>query len=163
MQMIFGSSAAPVADIDVLNLSGTAESPRMVTQDSTPIAQAEWLVGVKQVTATSIEKGQIQSAGYASVPSYSSFDTSTDWVIPNDFDVNYYIRATYESGSSPTAGSGLGSWLSLVPEGAARSWKWRRSSPGSITGVIKLEIATDLAGTDIVATGYYGATVIVAD
>ena len=159
MQMIFGSSAAPVADIDVLNLSGTALAPNSQAHAAVFPEQSnvEWLIGCVQVSSISVEKGQIQSDGWkgADARTYVSVDSGTDWEIPNDFSVNYWIRATLESGSAPTVSSGMDTWLTLAPGGANRAWRWSRSAQGTLTGVIKLEIATDSDGNDIVATGYY--------
>lgn len=165
MQMIFGSSKAPVADIDVLNLSGTSESPttktlQVIGDDRT--GAVTWLIGCIDVGGyPSIVSGEIQSSGVADggAESFTSVDVSTDWVIPKGFDVTYYALATLDSGSSPTSGSGVGTWLSLVPDGANRSWTWNKVGLGVFRGTLKLEIATDALGADIVATGYYKADI----
>lgn len=163
MQMIFGSSKAPVADIDVLNLSGTEGTPKSVSKTSvnpSSSVQAGWLVAANTISLLSIEKGEIQAAGWLlwDTPSYASDNSSTDWVIPHDFDATYYVRATLVAGSNPLMSSGMDVWLSLVPEGANREWRWLQSVEGEITGTIKLEIASDSDGNDVLATGYYKAT-----
>ena len=159
MQMIFGSSAAPIIVQDSLNLSGTLESPETVTKlfAFSGFANAEWNVGCVQVPLNSIEKGEVQSAGWANIqtPIYASNNPSTAWIIPHDFDVNYYIRATLEVGIDPDLSSGMDVWLSLVPEGSNRAWRWSRGTEGTNAGTIKLEIASDSEGEDIVTTGYY--------
>lgn len=159
MQMIFGSSAAPLIDQDALHLSGTLESPETVTKlfAFSGFANAEWNVGCIQVPLNSIEKGEVQSAGWSNIqtPIYASNNPSTDWIISHDFDVNYYIRATLVADIDPNLGSGMDVWLSLVPEGSNRAWRWSRGTVGTNAGTIKLEIATDAEGEDIVTTGYY--------
>ncbi len=70
---------------------------------------------------------------------------------------DYWIRATVDAGSTP-GGSAVGSWLKLTGSGAAnRSWDWTKTLPGAgtVSGTLRIEIATDAAGSNIVATGYY--------
>lgn len=67
-------------------------------------------------------------------------------------DQTYYIRATLDSGTAPSAGPTLGSWFALTTE---REWSWTRGTVGVTSGVLQIDIAADAGGTDIVATGYY--------
>jgi len=162
MQMIFGSSKALVADLDVLNLSGTQASPqnKEFTALEPRTATVAWLFGCNDAPVNSILSGQTQFTAHDDLtftPQYISVNTATDWVIPIGFSITYYIRATLDSGDAPTSGDLLGVWLSLAPGGANRVWTWLRVNLGNHTGVLKIEIATDSAGTDIVATGYYRA------
>jgi hypothetical protein len=71
---------------------------------------------------------------------------------------DYWIRATANSGSVPNAGSdSLGVWHKVAGSGSGnRTWQWQRTTVGIYQGSVKVEIATDSGGTDIVATGYYG-------
>ncbi len=165
MQMIFGSSKAPSGDIDVLNLSGTSSSPR-VKLNVEPFggeSAVSWLIGCNDAPNESILSGQVQSSGVGAgdTPNYASVDTSTDWVIPIGFVVTYYVRATLVASSAPTEGSGLDTWLTLAPSGANRLWTWRQSVSGTLKGTLKIEIATDSLGANIVATGHYRGTATV--
>jgi len=67
-------------------------------------------------------------------------------------DQTYYIRATLDSGVAPSTGPALNTWLSLA---SSRAWVWSQSGLGTTEGTLKIEIASDALGTDIVATGYY--------
>lgn len=82
-----------------------------------------------------------------------------EWFYPESLDpfATYYVRATLESGTSP-GGSALNTWHALSgPE----QWFLNQVGIGSNTCVLKLEIATDSGGTNIVATGYYSLTATV--
>lgn len=161
MQMIFGSAKAPAGVQDVLSLNGTSPSPILKTQLSTTPreASASWLIGCNDAPINSIISGEVQGAAFddLALAQYVSDNVSTDWVIPKAFVITYYVRATLDAGSNPTAGSAMDTWLTLVPSGANRSWTWLQVGVGVITGTLKLEIATDSDGNDIVATGYYKA------
>ena len=67
-------------------------------------------------------------------------------------DQTYYIRATTESGDLPDFGT-MNTWLALT---GGRTWYWEATGTfDSSAGTIKIEIATDSGGTNIVDTGYY--------
>jgi len=68
-------------------------------------------------------------------------------------DQTYYIRATNHADSDPDSGPALNTWHSLA---STRSWLWQ-AGPGFdfSRGTLKIEIATDSGGTNIIATGYY--------
>ena len=67
-------------------------------------------------------------------------------------DQTYYIRATNESGDNPDSGPALNTWHSL----GTRQWYWSASGGFDLSqGTLKIEIATDSGGTNIIATGYY--------
>lgn len=70
----------------------------------------------------------------------------------------YWIRATNNSGTDPDTGPALSTWHALS---TTREWTWTRSSIGTTSGSIKVEIASDSGGTNIVATGYYGGQVTI--
>lgn len=183
MQMLLGSTDAVIPPVpDVFNLIGSLAVPRQKINEqldaSNLSANVAWLMGCVDVPSESITKGEIQQAGYSgggpwtglgpipdpfplgSPPQFLSIDQSSlgVWVLPHDFSNTYYVRATLGSGDPPTSGSGLDTWLSLVSEGANRSWIWTQSStPGTQEGTIKLEISDDAGGSNIVATGFYKA------
>lgn len=67
-------------------------------------------------------------------------------------DQTYYIRATTESGDLPDFGT-MNTWLALS---SGRTWYWEATGTFEVSiGTIKIEIASDSGGTNIVATGYY--------
>jgi hypothetical protein len=78
----------------------------------------------------------------------------TEWcnVTPS---TTYYIRATETSGTTDTGNSdALNTWLAI--SSPYRRWCATASPPYTNAGASwKIEIATDSAGTNIVATGYY--------
>lgn len=84
----------------------------------------------------------------------TQFKPSSEWIIPNSPTATYYIRAQNNAGSNPDTGPALNTWHALTSD---RSWAWQQSTNGSKTGSIQVDIATDSGGTNIVATGYYGA------
>lgn len=66
---------------------------------------------------------------------------------------NYWVRATVTSGSFS---SGIaGTWLNL---GTSRSWSRSQNSIGSSTVQFTIDIASDSAGSNIVATGSFTLT-----
>ncbi|MHC4371641.1 MAG: hypothetical protein ACYSW8_28840, partial [Planctomycetota bacterium] len=83
---------------------------------------------------------------------YSDF--STEWGTPESSTVGdgYWVRATKISGIDPNGtNSGFGTWLQL---NATREWSHLQTTIAA-TGPtkIKLELATDSGGSNIVATG----------
>lgn len=73
------------------------------------------------------------------------------WLTPTDAGAGagYWVRLTVTAGAAPSSGSGAGAWVSL---GSTVSWQWSRSTIGSTTATVTLEIATDAAGATVVAT-----------
>lgn len=66
----------------------------------------------------------------------------------------YWIRFTLADTiqDTPDVGDALNTWHSL---NATRTFGFNRVAAGSEVGNIKVEIATDSAGSTIIATGYY--------
>ncbi len=156
-----------LAPPELISLSGTEGTPESVAHvsDHPDDALAGWSVIVTSGFAARV-KGHIMSIAYdfadAGSTDFISRNPDTDFIIPHDFGITYYIRATLVAGTDPISGS-LDTWLSLVPEApfpmGNRSWTWAQPDIGpAVTGTIKLEIATDSGGANIVATGYYRAT-----
>ena len=152
-----------------VNLSGTEGSP--IARSHISVDPDDALVGWSVIVESGSNariKGHIMSIAYdfadAGSTDFVSSNPDTDWIIPHDFLVTYYIRATLVAGTAPISGA-LDIWQSLIPDFSFpfgnRSWTWAAVVVGSRTGTIKLEIATDGAGANIVATGYYKATVTV--
>jgi|GEM_PF-6890081 len=79
----------------------------------------------------------------------SALDAPT-WLTPVEAGVGagYWVRLTVTSGATPS-GSSAGTWISLA---ATLSWSWTRSTVGSTTAVVTLEIASDAAGATVVAS-----------
>lgn len=142
---------------DLVTLSGTSLSPNVVTglTASPNDSWAEWLFNTDGTVDTNeVTSGVVQ------------FQTGVEW---NDAQttpaVDYWIRATLEDGVNPTSGAAIGSWLKVSVSGSAnRIWRWTDTTNGdsTTTGTLKIEIATDSGGTNIVATGYYKGTAIVS-
>lgn len=86
------------------------------------------------------------------VSTWTDFNDSTEWVIPHAHAGSYWIRATLDADSAPSAGPALGSWHALT---TTRTWTWTETDSGTFAGTLKIEIATDSGGSTIVATGYY--------
>jgi hypothetical protein len=126
------------------SLSGTTGSPNVATTITTfpDDASAGWdfrLDGrVQKVEATS-----------------SFFNEGTEWTdaYPGETG-DTWIRATNDAGSNPDSGPALGTWHTLG-NGATNSWRWVVTGAGTSQGTLKIEIATDSGGSNIVATGYY--------
>lgn len=77
--------------------------------------------------------------------------------VAEDPQQDLWIRATLDAGDAPTSGT-LGTWIKIAGGGAgAHTWSWSNSAApvSTVEGDIKLEIATDSGGSNIVATGYY--------
>lgn len=75
---------------------------------------------------------------------------------------DYWIRTTLNNGTVNNSGISTGSWLKLYGTGSAdRETTWLRTTTGFYTNdSLKVEIATDASGVDIVATGYYGISIV---
>jgi hypothetical protein len=117
-----------------------------------------------QLTASSIgalgsTRGTVEWDGYMEGDQINLTSQWHDWVDPRDFqDGPYYLQWTDTGDDSPPAFShaeGPDNWHTLS-NGGANFW-WRQSHNGPITKwtTIKIEIATDSGGTNIIATGYY--------
>ncbi len=76
-----------------------------------------------------------------------------DWFVPTTTNIgnNYWIRATLQSGAL-SGGDSVGVWLNI---GLSRNWQRNRTSPGTSTAQLLIEIATDSGGTNIVTSGTY--------
>ena len=70
---------------------------------------------------------------------------SYDWITPTAGSTSYYVRLTVNSGSF--GGSATGSWIAV-----GQSWSVARGSLGTTSADGTLAIASDAAGTNIVAS-----------
>lgn len=158
----FGSmlSATPP---ETVTLQGTAGAPVSRT-DSSILDPQDGRITLAVVTTTfqTLTRGHIEWDGYVAGQS-ASYTSIHSWVTPNDYLLGpYYIRATLHADAAPDIGNALNVWWSLTKDsGSNVFWTWSRNQIGSNTGTLKLEIATDSQGNNIVATGYYKMTITV--
>jgi len=84
----------------------------------------------------------------------AQFQAGTQWLNTSPGST-YYIRFTTNSGTAPSASYSdtLNTWHALT---SLREVKWNVPSWTFGSGSVKVEIATDSGGSNIVATGYYG-------
>jgi hypothetical protein len=97
----------------------------------------------------------------------STIVSPSRWFDPatSDVGVQYYFRLTLISGTLPTSGS-AGVWLGPMFNNyygwpANFTWGWTRSINGTTNATWRIEIATDAAGTNIVASSPNCTTLVV--
>jgi hypothetical protein len=87
----------------------------------------------------------------------ATFTTDHNWFRPPGGTPggSYWARLTVNSGTGPS-GSAVGSWIAIssVPQ-----WTLSRSTNGTTTGTYTIQIASDAAGANILASGTYIVTV----
>lgn len=138
---------------EVISLSGTDGSPNTFVDTSIDPADAEASWGFE--ADGDIFRYKLAGSD-AKVGEWSSLAPT-----PGS---GYYIKATQTGvttpGSAPNAAgsASMDTWLALSSD---RYWGWSRTSVGSTQGEIRVDIATDSGGSNIVATGYYRATATV--
>ena len=105
-------------------------------------------------------KGYVEYDGYKEGTQINLQTNWHQWVDPLDFqDGPYYLQWTDTGDDDPPSGfsaaEGPGNWHEVANNGT-NIW-WRQSHNGPITKwtTIKIELATDSGGTNIIATGYY--------
>ena len=132
-----------VAGLARVQLSGTAGSPNTDTDfviNNT--ARAGWTFSLSG-DLTKYSGSPYNGSEWFGVSGQSTHSTPTQ---------TYYIRATYESGNF----ADFGSYLMWQPLTSTRTWYWEAGPGFDVNvGTMKIEIATDSGGTNIVATGYY--------
>lgn len=94
--------------------------------------------------------GSITLTGNATIGGFNWFNPSYPGI-----GNQYWGRMTKNSGSDNTSGSSLGVWLALS---TARGWTWVRTTVGSITANVTLEISSDSGGSVIVSSATFNAT-----
>lgn len=106
--------------------------------------------GIPSVSVTVKADGSIAVSGIDQDGGAGS-TSGGGWYSPTTAGIGsgYWVRMTLLSGTAPGTSPGLGTWLQLSSD---RQWGWSRASNGSTTATVKIEIATDSGGTNIVAT-----------
>lgn len=75
-----------------------------------------------------------------------------DWITPSGGTPgnSYWIRVSVTAGSNPNfSNPGVGSWLAMS---STRTWTWSRTTVGSNTATVTIEIASDSGGSNVVAS-----------
>lgn len=123
-------------------LSGTQVSPTVSSDTDTSSALAGWSFAADGVLGR-YEVGTLNAA-------WGSSQDPAEWASGTP-PITYYVRATLDTGTAPS-GAALNTWHALT---TTRVWTWSQSGDGANSGTIKVDIASDSGGLDIVATGYY--------
>ena len=130
-------------------LSGTSLSPNNAnTLKSSPTdAVASWIFNLDGTV------DRTQTAGT------SQFQTNVEWDTDQPTPgTDIWLKAITDSGDAPTSGDSLGVWHVLNGSGEANlTFTWTETTDGvaETTGTIRVDLATDSGGSNIVATGYY--------
>lgn len=126
---------------EAVSLSGTPVSPNLsVLTGASAGTTATWVWA---------STGKVSKNGV---------DFGDEWVDTKPPALDYWIRFTHLSGTAATSGDTYNTWHQLAGGTHTLSLSWTYTT-GNISGVAKVEIATDSAGSNIVATGYYGADI----
>lgn len=93
---------------------------------------------VGQITFTSSDSGGANTA------------VNTEWYIPNTTAIgsSYWVRMTVTAGTSPSPGT-VGSWTQISTN---QEWDWVRTTVGTTTATLTLDLASDSGGATIVGT-----------
>lgn len=107
----------------------------------------------------SLTRGKLERAGYKEGV-LAVYTEVHSWVVPNDYqDGPYWARLTFETGTGVTPDVGtMDTWSPLTSNFI---FGWSHNGGVARGGTVKAEIATDDAGAEIVATGWYRGTVTV--
>ena len=137
------AACAGVGRAGIATLSGTSGSPNVSSVSVTDPSDAT--AGWRFKSDGSVQR-RIGTGGF------SPWMPSVEW-FNSEPGSTYYLRATANAGDAPTLGT-LNTWISLATD---PQYDWEHTTPaGTKDGSVKIEIATDSGGTNIVATGYYG-------
>lgn len=111
-------------------------------------------VGTVYATVGLFKSGYINMYGAGPTTGFTGDHwAAQNWYISSDPTVaatTHYVRATVTAGAL-TSGT-TGTWLATSTD---REWSCYKSTAGTASATVKLEIATDSGGTNIVATGYF--------
>jgi len=124
---------------ETITLSGTVSVPNFGTALASPPGQTvTWVFG---------SNGTVMRNG-------SPFNAGVEWNSAQPTPAgSYWIRGTHVQGDNPSGGFSLNTWHALTQD---RQLTWA-SDGGPSENWVRIEIATDSSGNNVVATGYYGA------
>ena len=151
----YGDAAPPESAAD--KLSGTLGSPNIkfhVSAGGGGNAIVSFVIAATDAGAT-ITRAFVEKAGYNS-GDLAVYAPIEQWVSPEDFQEDYWVRLTAAADDAPSGGSSTGTWHLLQNGSSNHFFYWEATGPiGTEAGTVKVEIATDALGASIVATGYY--------
>lgn len=148
MHSVSAIMAKPIPITEVITLSGTTGSPNTSTDFaiSTANASVYWAFNADGT----VDRIKTQGSDVFEIFSPAQWCNVT----PAG---SYWIRFTHNAGDVANMGNSSGTWFAMS---GANGQGWQETFDGFAThaGSSKVEIATDAAGSNIVATGYYGGT-----
>lgn len=123
-------------------LSGSTGSPNVTTSTESTANYAGWIIA---------PTGDVlQNENGTQIP----FRNNIEWAFPAVDIGNYWVRWTANAGDEPNLSTPTeGVWTETTSN---VQFLWWQTINGSRNGSIKIDIATDSGGLDIIATGYYG-------
>ena len=137
-----GFWSSPVGYADVITLSGTTSVPNeasILTTAPDP-AFCEW---------------EFRANGTVYNSEVGQFQDGVEWSDLQDSPTaGFWIRATLDSGTTPSDGDVMNTWISLFTN---RSWGLNITEFDDFFD-LKIEISPNSSGSPIVATGYYKGT-----
>lgn len=141
------------APTESIGLHGTSGSPNSTV--TTFGSATDLICGMRFTSGGDVQK-YTTGVAQGSYTGLWTFSTSL-WnnIVPSQ---TYYIRATSHSGISlnSTYSSSINTWNALSSSHYFRYFVGGPSNNvGTLTGVMKIEIASDSGGSNILATGYY--------
>lgn len=125
---------------EVFSAGGVVNPLPIVNTEAFSIAPADAVAAI-----------EFTSAGVLRI--YGAGVLTQSWYLPNEAGIGsaHWVRVSVTSGSGPNAGSTTGVWHSLS---SLRNWSWQVTSNfgGVRSGVITVEVASDSAGANVVAS-----------
>lgn len=149
-------SLPPSGPSEIVTLSGSSGTPN-ITSDSAlqPAAAETWWEFRTNGTVWKLPNGIT-----------TQFQDGSEWLDTQDSPSgDFWIKATIDSGDTPTLGN-IGTWNQVAGGGAInRRWTWRVTVnfDSTLTGTLKIEISSASDGNPILDTGYYNGFARVFD
>ena len=149
-------------------LTGSTGTPNLTTSDTTSPEDAivtYWLSG--NSTTSSKLVGAMNKDGYGSSTSAVYTQYTDEFVMPRSHPWGtVYVRLTANAGAAVSSSSHVvdgATWHALLRGTDDIHFTWQfTGANGNIDGSVKVEIASDSGGTDIIATGYYRGSATVS-
>lgn len=117
------------------------------------------LAGVPSLISDTAASGTAHVSTVLDTDGYGEYDqfggvATFDWYAPNTVGIgsSYWARMDLNSGTGPTSGPSLSTWHSLS---SFLNWEWSRATVGITAANVTLRIASDAAGSTVVATATY--------